>query len=111
MAGIGAIRRRVAFINLTPTQDANGVWDNPTGTTLATVWAYRTKNSSNRRYNQESQGYDNSYNYEIWYNSGFTPNANMILRDSSQDYTITSIELVEDIKRKYLIRAEMKASG
>lgn len=111
MADIGKIRRRVAFVNLTPTQDANGVWDNPAGTTLATVWAYRTKANSNRRYNQFSQGYDNVYNYEIWYNSTFTPNSNMILRDSSQDYTITSIELTDDKKRKYLITAELKASG
>ena len=111
MADIGAIRRRVDFISLAPTQDANGVWNNPSGTTLATRWVYRTKNSSNRRYNQSSQGYDNSYSYELWYDSTFTPNANMILRDSSQDYTITSIELVDDIKRKYLIRAELKASG
>lgn len=111
MADLGKIRRRIAFINITPAQDANGVWDNPTGTTLATVWAYRTKNNSSRRYNQFSQGYDNSYRYEIWYSSGFTPNANMIIRDNSQDYTITSIELVDDKKRKYLITAELKASG
>lgn len=110
MAEIGKIRRRVAFINLTPTADGNGVWNNPAGTTLATVWAFRDKDNSNRAYGQFSQGYQNIYKYEIWYSSAFTPNANMILRDSSDDYTITSIELINDKKRKYLITAELKAS-
>jgi hypothetical protein len=111
MASIGGIRRRVSFVDLVPTKDSNGVWDNPTGTTIATVWAFRKKNSSNRRYNQFSQGYDNSYAYEIYYNSTLALDSNYILRDGSEDFTITSIELVDDKKRKYLITAEQKASG
>jgi len=109
--GIGRTRRRVSFIDLTPTKDGNGVWDNPTGTTLITCWAIRKKNSSNRSYSQFSQGYNNSYRYEIYYNSDLTLDSNVILRDDNQDYTITSIELVDDKKRKYLITAEQKASG
>lgn len=110
MAEIGKIRRRVTFVDRTPTQDANGVWNDPAGTSHGPFWAFRDKDNSNRAYGQMSQGYQNIYKYEIWYNSTFTPNANMILRDGS-DYTITSIELVNDKKRKYLITAELKASG
>ena len=111
MANVGKIRRRVSFVDLTPTKDANGVWDNPTGTTIITCWAFRKKNSSNRSYGQFTQGYNNSYAYEIYYNSTLTLDNNVILRDSGQDFTITSIELVDDKKRKYLITAEKKASG
>lgn len=111
MAEIGKIRRRVTFVDILGTQDSNGVWSNPSGTSYGPYWAFRDKDNSNRAYGQFSQGFQNVYKYEIWYNSSFTPNANMILRDSSQDYTITSIELTNDKKRKYLITAELKASG
>jgi len=111
MASIGGIRRRISFVDLVPTKDAAGVWDNPNGTTIATVWAFRKKNSSNRVYDRFSQGYNNSYSYEIYYNSTLSIDSNYILRDGSQDFTITSIELVDDKKRKYLITAEQKASG
>ena len=108
---LGTFRRRVSFVDLTPTQDANGVWDNPTGTTLITCWAIRKKRSSNRTYGQFTQQYQNIYEYEIYYNSTLTLDNNVILRDSDGDFTITSIELVDDKKRKYLLTAEMKASG
>jgi hypothetical protein len=111
MANVGQIRRRVSFVDLVGTKDSSGVWDNPTGTTIATVWAFRKKNSSNRNYSHFSQGYNNSYAYEIYYNSTLAIDSNYILRDGSEDFTITSIELVDDKKRKYLITAEQKASG
>ena len=111
MASIGKIRRRVSFVDLVPTKDANGVWDNPTGTTIATVWAFRKKNNSNRGYRHFTQDYFNGYSYELYYNSALTIDSNYILRDGSEDFTITSIELVDDKKRKYLITAEQRASG
>jgi SPP1 family predicted phage head-tail adaptor len=111
MDGIGRFRRRISFIDLSPTKDANGVWDNPTGTTVITCWAIRKKNSSNRAYSQMSQGYNNTFSYEIYYNSTLTLDANVIIRDSDGDFTITSITLVDDKKRKYLITAEQKAIG
>lgn len=111
MAALGQIRRRVSIVNLTPTKGADGSWTPTTGTTVLTCWAYRKKRSSDRTYNQFTGSFENIYDYEIYYNSGLTLNVNMIIRDASEDYTIQSIELVDDKKRKYKLTATLKASG
>lgn len=111
MANIGAMNRRVSIINLTPTKGSDGSWTPTTGTTVITCWAYRKKRSSDRSYNQFTSSFENIFDYEIYYNSTLTLNVNMIIRDASQDYTIQSIELVDDKKRKYKLTATLKASG
>lgn len=111
MAGIGSMRRTISIVNLTPSQGGDGSWTATAGTTVITTKAYRKKRSSDRSYNQFTSSFENIFDYEIYYNSGLTLNVNMIIRDASQDYTIQSIELVDDKKRKYKLTATLKASG
>lgn len=111
MAYIGGMDRRISIVNLTPTKGADGSWTPTTGTTVITCWAYRKKRNSDRSYNQFTSSFENIFDYEIYYNSGLTLNVNMIIRDASQDYTIQSIELVDDKKRKYKLTATLKSSG
>ena len=109
MTEVGKYRRRVSLVNLLQGQDSYGSWyTDPI--LVINCWAYRTKLRSQAAYIQFANSYENSYQYEIYYNSGVVINTNMILRDGSEDYKIVSIEITGDKKVKWVLTCNLKSA-
>lgn len=107
MVDVGKYRRRVSLINNQVGRDAYGSWYTDPVLQID-CWAFRDKLSSQHGYNQFANAYENTYRYEIYYNSGVVINANMILRDAGLDYKITSIEITGDKKVKWVLVCSLK---
>lgn len=110
MAEAGQYRRRVRFINLLQGKNNYGsFYSDPV--LHFECWAFRKKLGSNQAFVQLASGYDNSYEYEIYYHEGVVIDSNYILRDiteGSEDFKITSIRLTGDKKVKWVLGANRK---
>ena len=107
MADVGKYRRRVSLINNVKGQDSYGRWYTDPVLQID-CWAFRDKVRSNAVYIQSANSYEESYRYEIYYNSGVVINSEMVLKDSGEEYKIVSIEITGDKKVKWVLICQRK---
>lgn len=107
MGDVGRYRRSVSLVNNQQGRDSYGVWYSDPITHI-NCWAFRETIRSNAAYVQFANSYENSFKYEIYYNSGVVIDSNMILRDEGKDYKIVSIEVTGDKKVKWVLICQLK---
>jgi head-tail adaptor len=108
MAEVGRYRRRISLVSHLAGKNADGSWyTDPI--LIVSCWAFREKLRSDAAYVQSANSYENSYRYEIYYNSGVVIDTQMVLKDGSEEYKIVSIEVTGDKKVKWVLICNLKS--